>query len=185
MEIVKFIYQNQEVDFLPSGNENVMVNATQMAKIFGKEVTFFLRNDDTKRFINSCLKTENSQYLSVSDHDDLVRGKQKSGTWMHRILALKFAAWLDPDFEFWVYATIDKIILGHFKAVKEATETKFRAQIRLENKKAELLEKYPELKDFFNEQDKGSEAEKDRARAIRESLKQMKIDFYANQPDLN
>ena len=38
MEIVHFIYNQKEVDFLPSGNDDLMVNATQMAKIFGKKV---------------------------------------------------------------------------------------------------------------------------------------------------
>lgn len=31
---------------------------------------------------------------------------------MHRVLALKFAAWLNSEFELWVYATIDSIIFG-------------------------------------------------------------------------
>ena len=56
MEIVHFIYNEKEVDFLPSGNDNVMVNATQMAKIFGKEVARFMENDSTKNFISACLK---------------------------------------------------------------------------------------------------------------------------------
>ena len=93
MEIVKFMYNDQEVEFLPAGNENVMVNATQMAKVFGKLVGHFLENESTKKFINSCLNNRNSDYLGVKTREDLVDSKQNSGTWMHRILALKFAAW--------------------------------------------------------------------------------------------
>nr|NQU91581.1 hypothetical protein [Bacteroidota bacterium] len=65
MQIIKFIYNEKEIEFEPSGNNNVMVNATQMAKVFGNEVTFFRRNDDTKKFIDACLKIENSQFLGI------------------------------------------------------------------------------------------------------------------------
>ena len=39
---------------------------------------------------------------------------------MHRILALKFAAWLNPDFEFWVYKTIDFILFDHYRQMEES-----------------------------------------------------------------
>lgn len=113
MEVVHFIYNEKDVDFLQSGKDNVMVNATQMSKIFGKDVFQFTRIDDTKNFISACLKPQNCGLLGVKTEEDLIISKQKSGTWMHRVLALKFAAWLDSDFEVWVFSTIDKIILGH------------------------------------------------------------------------
>ncbi|MBN2637351.1 MAG: KilA-N domain-containing protein [Prolixibacteraceae bacterium] len=52
-----------------------MVNATQIANIINKEVTFFLRNEDTKRFINSCLKTENSQFLDIEKKEGMAYRK--------------------------------------------------------------------------------------------------------------
>lgn len=113
MEIIHFIYANNPdnpVDFEPAGSDNMMINATQMAKIFGKQIIAFLRNDNTKSFISSCLNSENSHYLGIEKESDLVISKQKSGTWMHRILALKFAAWLNPAFEVWIYITIDQIL---------------------------------------------------------------------------
>ena len=33
---------------------------------------------------------------------------------MHRVLALKFAAWLSSDFEVWVYSTIEKLLFGKY-----------------------------------------------------------------------
>ena len=105
MKSIEFIYNNQRIEFL-QGENNIMVNATQMAKVFGKLPKDFLKNTDTQRFINSCMKRaikkENSPFLNVKTKTDLVNTKQKTGTYMHRILALKFAAWLDPDFEVWV-----------------------------------------------------------------------------------
>jgi hypothetical protein len=59
-----------------------------------------MENKDTKEFIESCLKTGNSAFLNIEKGDDLYVSRQKSGTWIHRVLALKFAAWLDAGFLF-------------------------------------------------------------------------------------
>ena len=95
MEVVHFIYNGQTIDFLPGRNDNLMVNATQMAKIFGKEVARFMENDSTKKFIEVCLnraektrnssfingkKSEYSHFFGVKTETDLVISKQKSGT---------------------------------------------------------------------------------------------------------
>jgi len=107
-------YQNTPIQFVAT-NSDIMVNATQMAKIFGKMVEPFTRNENTQKFINECLKSENSRYLNVKNESDLIDSRQKSGTFMHRILALKFAAWLDPSFELWVFSTIDHLLMGHYR----------------------------------------------------------------------
>lgn len=178
MEVVQFIYNGTEVDFLPTGNDNLMVNATQMAKIFGKKVENFTRLDDTRSFINECPKNANKRYLGVETESDLIDSKQRSGTWMHRILALKFAAWLDPAFELWIFLTIDQIILGHYREQKEATAEKLRAEKEVEIKRQELLEKYPEFIDFLALESKVMDAEKRRQKAIRESVKQLRLDLF-------
>ncbi len=61
-----------------------------------KEITKFFENTNTKEFIEALmeeenLNTQNSAYLKV-------RGKH-GGTWMHPILFVKFAMWLNPRFE--------------------------------------------------------------------------------------
>jgi len=178
MEVVKFVYNEKEVDFLPSGNDDLMVNATQMAKIFGKQVVAFLRNDDTKNFISECLKSENSHFLRVKKESDLVDSKQKSGTWMHRILALKFAAWLDPKFELWVFSTIDQILLGHYRKLREATLEKIEAEKERDLMQARLLEKYPdEMAAYFEVEGKLTAAQKKRIAAIKATASQIKMDF--------
>lgn len=176
-EIVHFIYNDQPIDFLQNGNENVMVNATQMAKIFGKDVFQFTRIDDTKRFISECLKPQNCGLLSLKNESDLIDSRQKSGTWMHRVLALKFAAWLDSAFELWVFSTIDQIILGHYRDLKEATAEKLLAEKELKRKKTELLSKIPELAEIFELELKISEAEKRKIKAMKEAVSQLKLDL--------
>jgi hypothetical protein len=135
--IIKFEFNQQEVDFEHS-NEKLMVNATQMAKIFGKDVFQFTRIEGTKSFINSCLKPQNCGLLGVNCEADLIVSTQKSGTWMHRVLALKFAAWLDPDFEVWVYSTIDQLVFGRYKRMEESLRLSAIRQNRIEEIKNEL-----------------------------------------------
>jgi hypothetical protein len=135
----RFIFQDQEIDFEITGT-NVMVNATQMAKIFMKDVPDFLILKQTKEFILECLNNQNSGYLLVENEDDLVTSVQKSGTWMHRILALKFAAWLNPAFELWVYCVIDDILFGHYREL----EAMLRKSADTRNKIDELREQLRE-----------------------------------------
>jgi len=106
-----FEYEGQTIEF-DFSNDNVMVNATEMASIYDKRIDFFLKSDQTKAFIN-CLKfPPNGGNLVPMTDNEIMITKGRSGTWMHRMLALKFAAWLDPKFEVWIYGTIDKMIFG-------------------------------------------------------------------------
>lgn len=62
-----------------------------------KEVKKFFENENTKEFISALileenLKGQNSAYLKS-------RGKYSGGTWMHPILFVKFAMWINPRFE--------------------------------------------------------------------------------------
>jgi hypothetical protein len=181
MEVVHFIYDNQPVDFLSAGKDNVMVNATQMGKVFGRKVEAFVRNETTKSFINECLKSENSRFLGIESEEDLLVSKQKSGTWMHRILALKFAAWLDPAFELWVYVTIDRMINHYFREQRDAMIEKLNIKSQREAKKKELLSKYPEMAEYFELEEKEKEANYKRLSASKRQLNQLKIEF-SSQP---
>jgi hypothetical protein len=137
----------------------VMVNATQMGKLFNAIPKDFLINQKTELFINACLKSENSRLIldfqegnspleSENSHlgnresllVNVIHGGRKNGTWMHRILALKYAAWLDPDFELWVYATIDHILFDHYRRLEESLRRSAVRQNRMEQIKARLNE---------------------------------------------
>ncbi len=177
MKILNFIYNGKNIDFEVSVKDNVMVNATQMAKAFGKLPKDFLKNDDVNAFIKECLKKENSPFLGVKNEEDLVKSKQKSGTWMHRILALKFAAWLDPAFDLWIYITIDKIINQHFHEQREAMVQKINIKQQKEQKKLELIEKYPEMQDYFDLDDKEKDANNKRIKAVKDQFKQLNLEF--------
>jgi hypothetical protein len=153
----KFEFNQQEVDF-DQTNQNLMVNATQMAKIYDKQVNSFLRNDHTQRFISECLNNENSRYLNIKTEEDLATSKQKSGTWMHRVLALKFASWLNPAFELWVYSTIDNILFGKYKEQEESLKRSAarRNKMDLLRKDLRSYDKFLELERLQLEDDQDS-----------------------------
>lgn len=148
MQIIDFIYQGQNVQF--SDNGNLMVNATQMANIFGADVPDYLENKSTEKFIQACL---NNKSLNFKSREDLLYSKQRSGTWMHKILALHFAMWLDADFAVWVVKTMDEILFEHYKhydkhkqaVLKKLEAKKERDALESELIKDERFERYLKL----------------------------------------
>lgn len=139
MELFDYTYDKQPITFQLQ-EQNVMVNATEMSKLFGKQVNHFMDVQSTKDFISACLNSRNSGNLKVEKEEDLYTSKQKSGTWMHRVLALKFAAWLNPDFEVWVYSTIDHILFDRYRRMEESLKKSARRKNRLETLTQELIE---------------------------------------------
>ena len=117
-----------------------MINATEMAKVFNKNVGHFLDNDSTNTFIEVCLNNRNSDYLGIKDKSDLIVSRQKAGTYMHRVLALKFAAWLDPEFELWVYSTIERLLFGKHVERDQLLVTGLRELFRIKSGLKEYIE---------------------------------------------
>ena len=112
-EIIKFDYEGQHISF-EFADGNRMINATEMARPFSKRVNNFLRMEGTKEYI---LVLE-SRYADSRNEEKrevlrVVQGgtPELQGTWMDEKLALKFAAWLSPYFELWVYDRIEELLL--------------------------------------------------------------------------
>lgn len=112
-EIIKFDYEGQHISF-EFADGNRMINATEMARPFAKRVNNFLRMEGTKEYI---LVLE-SRYADSRNGEKrevlrVVQGgtPELQGTWMDEKLALKFAAWLSPYFELWVYDRIEELLL--------------------------------------------------------------------------
>ncbi|WP_367270452.1 KilA-N domain-containing protein [uncultured Draconibacterium sp.] len=160
-----------------------MVNATEMAKVFGKDLFQFTKSDATKKFISACLKPAFAGLLNLKSEEDLIISRQKSGTWMHRILALKFAAWLDPEFEVWVWTTIDQIILGHYREMKEATVEKLKAEKEWKDKKEKLIRENPQLAEVFEAELKISAADRKRMKAMKAATDQLKFDLFGDDKE--
>ena len=171
-------FEQNPVTFLLSKENSVMVNATEMAKIFDRKVEAFMRNEDTQNFVKECLKSENSRFINISKEEDLYRSSQKSGTFMHRILALKFAAWLSPKFELWVYSTIEQILFGKHVERERSFERTLALQAELSeleykvNKTGEDFERYLYLRNEL------SREKSYRTSLTKESLEEMQSLFY-------
>jgi hypothetical protein len=175
-----YVFENNSITFTLDRDSKVMVNATEMAKVFNAKVNHFMENESTKAFIESCLKSRNSGFLNIEKEDDLYVSRQKSGTFMHRILALKFAAWLNSDFEVWVYSTIDKLLFGRHAE----REKSFERTIALQKEMEDIVNKSPRTAEDF---DRYLEIERELKRecTIRKSLTVESVcemkDLFENQ----
>ena len=112
-------YDDTPINF--AKGRDVMVNATDMAKPFGKRPTDWLRLPTTKAFLNSLSEvrkmhiTPNIPDVGKSHFGFVVtkRGGDKhaeQGTWMHEDVALEFARWLSPEFAIWCNDRIKELL---------------------------------------------------------------------------
>ena len=130
-----YVFEENNITFTLDKDNKVMVNATEMAKVFDKDLYQFTKSEHAKEFIESCNKPANAGLLGIKSEEDLIISRQKSGTFMHRVLALYFAAWLNSDFAVWVYTTIDQILFGKLaereKSLEESAELESKKQLLL------------------------------------------------------
>lgn len=118
-----FQYHQNPVSFSRDDNQ-VMINATEMAKPFAKRPVDWLRLQSTVEFMeelsvvrNSAnqLITEEKSTVWKSHSDDCqlvttVNGGANPGTWMHEDVALEFARWLSPSFSIWCNDRIKELL---------------------------------------------------------------------------
>jgi phage antirepressor YoqD-like protein len=87
-----------------------MVNATEMAKPFGKVPKDWLRTTPSKEFINQLSSVRHicpSQLVVVNKGNSITF---KQGTWLHEDVALEFARWLSPAFAIWCNDRIKELM---------------------------------------------------------------------------
>ncbi|MGB8705198.1 MAG: KilA-N domain-containing protein, partial [Gillisia sp.] len=101
MKSLEFIFQDTQIHFLLQNEGEVMVNATEMAKVFQKRIDVFLKSDHAKAFIKVLQFPPNGVNSEEIPMDKIIQTRGHMGTFFNRLLALKFAAWLDPEFEVW------------------------------------------------------------------------------------
>ncbi len=105
-ETILYEHNNLNYDMsFETKNGQLMINATELAKPFGKRIYDFTRLENTKNFIDK-LNSNNK----ISEVLYTTRGGKYQGTWMCEELALKFAAWLSPSFDLWVQIHIKKLL---------------------------------------------------------------------------
>lgn len=98
-----FQYNDNPVTFR-LGSGDVMVNATEMAKPFGKRPAKWLELPATSQFIDALIA------IRKSDRSKLVKNVNGVGTWFHEDVALEFARWLSPAFAIWANDRIKDLL---------------------------------------------------------------------------
>ena len=136
--IVQYSYEGTPISF--SNADGVMVNATQMAKPFGKQVADFLKSQQTKDFI---AELADMRKIVSADLVKVVKGGNKQqGTWMHEDVALEFARWLSPKFAIWCNDRIKELLTQGVATISDDDDTIANAmailQRRLEEKAQRL-----------------------------------------------
>lgn len=113
-----FDYQGNKVTFK---NENgvAYVNATQMAKSFGKRPVDYLQNQNTEGFLTELSKVRNS---TLADLVKVIKGGNAAGTWMHEDVAIEFSRWLSPAFAIWCNDRIKELMTVGMTATPETLE---------------------------------------------------------------
>lgn len=116
--IIKFDYNGTIIHF--SKGDNVMVNATEMAKPFGKLVGDWLRLKTTTEFADALSA---DMQIPISALIQVVKGgNNEQGTWMHEEIALEFARWLSPAFAIWCNKRIKELLQYGMTATQPTLE---------------------------------------------------------------
>lgn len=142
---LEFLYQETSIQFLVNiKNENVMINATEMAKPFGKRTDNFLQLKTTKEFIEELKVPDMSGTLNMK----IVENRGRNGIYFCQDLAVDFAMWLDVKFRVWVSRRIRESLNQTVKqvqnsiSIKENKELQKQALIKksVETNNTDLLE---------------------------------------------
>lgn len=111
---VKFNYEGKDIAFKDQKG-SVMVNATQMGKLFNKRPKEWLRLDSAKEFLKALKDSQGADVpLGLFQDENLVQvmhGGDNRGTWMHEDVALEFSRWLNPIFAIWTNKHIKELLL--------------------------------------------------------------------------
>lgn len=131
-----FLYNGSEITFFKG--ENVLVNATQMAKPFNKRCNDLISLKSTNELIHS-LSAKTG--IPATELVSVNQGGSNQGTWMHEDLALVFAQWLSPEFYLWCNDRIKELLTTGVTTVSNDDEAIAYVmtvlQKRLEQAKAE------------------------------------------------
>lgn len=113
-QILNFSFNNTVVSFRADG----FLNATAIAKHFGKQPRDYLKTEQTQQYIAALAEYLSSKTKVLVEENQLVvvkNGGNQSGTWLHPKLAIHFARWLDPRFAVWCDEQIEHILSGSLK----------------------------------------------------------------------
>lgn len=113
-----FQYNGSPITF--QKGDSVMVNATEMAKPFGKLAKDWLSNKSTKEFLSTLSAVRIIPLTGLVEIKQGGNGEQ--GTWMHEDVAMEFARWLSPAFAIWCNDRIKELLQYGMTATQPTLE---------------------------------------------------------------
>ena len=91
-------------------DDDGFVSLTDMWKASGEanktRPKYFLKNDQTESFVMALATKGGISPLKK------IKGGKSPGTWAHKLVAYKYAGWIDPVFEVGVYKVLDAYFSG-------------------------------------------------------------------------
>lgn len=172
------IYQDRQIHFLFSEDENVMVNATEMAKAFGKRTDHYLQNETTKQFIEALKVPDMSGTLDVK----IIDNRGRNGIYFCELLALDFATWLDVNFKIWVFKTIKEILFGKYNIHRKKTIEIEKAKKRIQSITRELIASENSVAlELLKEQENLAQLQKEKSNAIIQQTRIIQLELFNNQ----
>lgn len=134
-----FNYNGTPITF--KKGDNLFINATEMAKPFGKFPWKWLELPSTKAYIKAISENrslaENQLIISVRGGNN----PELRGNWFHEDLALEFARWLSPEFAIWCNDRIKELITtGYTKLDTISRKDLARMLLEAEEEKERLAE---------------------------------------------
>lgn len=143
-----FSFNGAEITFQKGAD--VMVNATEMGRAFGKKPIDWLKYQQSKDYLNELSKVikitlaDNEMVNSLKNggvsnemYGGLVvtvRGGSNPGTWMHEDVALEFARWLSPAFAIWTNDRIKELLTTGVTTVSNDDEMIAQAMLILQKR---------------------------------------------------
>lgn len=109
--VIPFPYQDQVVRF----NVDGWINATDIAKRYGKRPVDWLKQDETREYLSALGEAFNCDPESLLKTQ---RGRHHGGTWLHPKLGVRFAQWLDVRFAVWCDLQVDALLRGDLNAMQ-------------------------------------------------------------------
>lgn len=113
-----FQYNGSPITF--QKGDSVMINATEMAKPFGKLAKDWLSNKSTKEFLSTLSAVRTIPLTGLVEIKQGGNGEQ--GTWMYEDVALEFARWLSPAFAIWCNDRIKELLQYGMTATQPTLE---------------------------------------------------------------
>lgn len=116
--VIPFRYRGEPVSFNSAG----WINATEIAKRFGKRPSHWLELPGTKSYMAALARHLVGKFDAGKSDFKLVETSKvrgKAGTWLHPKLAVAFARWLDDDFAVWCDLQIDALLRGEESALAQ------------------------------------------------------------------